>query len=781
MPFSISIDLATAAYSSVQSGFRRLLGKKSREFVDPSGFSISGVVPTYQGEDSLEKTVRSLFAQSLPLKNVIVVDDASTDRTVDVAARLSEEFGNRLVYIRREKNSGKAANLNYASLDERVGDFMYVLDSDCEADTGAVEKLARNFTSEKIGAVTSFGYTLPPKDFIARQFHYGMSWNNSLFRFRKSAQSARGAVFVVCGASTMFSTDAVREIPFRDLTKTEDTDETWRLQEAGFKVLYEPEAEAFSKDLERFSSMRRQWSRWYSGTFQNLFVHGKDTMKAKSLFWTTIVPGTLDSIIGTVSIAAMPIIAGAELSGAADVPYVTPSILGYAAALDLALTAVPTLALEPKRIMHLPQIYAYRLAGSFLTLKAAGTTIIQKLLGQEAKWSNRWGRNYNLALDPVQVISRDYMQNNMQAFEALEHNWTALGERAWDENNFMYELDGKWDLSLRVHDGKNLVGYLIGAKVDDKRAAIKKILVDSSVSGEGFGHKLITRFEQLCKEQGYSEIEFKALVENDRANEFYQGHGYSPVEQVLGDDGLMRHFYVKDLASETQPIERPIKAESPWAGRARRILSGIESIVLVKPKEEEQVELSRPGYSAQYSYGIKSADIPCVAKAFNKASSIEDLIDSLNEKYNIGNDVPRQVSFSSVASAIDRSRKNPELHGIIKPGRGIKDFAKYVTNTYNLAAYENGKRATNAQISQYITEQLISDGYTGRELTSSVMNKYLHIAEDLFNIEVDWKRKRKIDLSENDTIPVAQSSRGVLGTFSSAARYFSNMIAGGEI
>jgi Glycosyl transferase family 2 len=82
------------------------------------------VIPAYQAAESIGECVESALAQTTPAREVIVVDDGSTD---DTAARLAR-FGDRITYVRQE-NRGKAGAVNRAT--EMVSsDFLSILDAD---------------------------------------------------------------------------------------------------------------------------------------------------------------------------------------------------------------------------------------------------------------------------------------------------------------------------------------------------------------------------------------------------------------------------------------------------------------------------------------------------------------------------------------------------------------------------------------------------------------------------------------------------------------------------
>jgi glycosyltransferase involved in cell wall biosynthesis len=95
--------------------------------------TISCVVPVFNGERYVAEALESIFRQTHPVAELIVVDDGSEDRTPDVVA----EFGDRVRYI-RQANSGAPAARN-RGLRESSGSFVSFLDAD---DLWQEEKLA---------------------------------------------------------------------------------------------------------------------------------------------------------------------------------------------------------------------------------------------------------------------------------------------------------------------------------------------------------------------------------------------------------------------------------------------------------------------------------------------------------------------------------------------------------------------------------------------------------------------------------------------------------------
>ncbi len=95
---------------------------------------VSCIVPVFNGERYLAEALDSILAQTYQPLDVIVVDNDSTDGTVQVAAG----YGERITYF-RQANAGPAGGRN-RGLDAARGEFIAFLDAD---DLWHEEKLAR--------------------------------------------------------------------------------------------------------------------------------------------------------------------------------------------------------------------------------------------------------------------------------------------------------------------------------------------------------------------------------------------------------------------------------------------------------------------------------------------------------------------------------------------------------------------------------------------------------------------------------------------------------------
>jgi glycosyltransferase involved in cell wall biosynthesis len=96
---------------------------------------VSILIPAYNAEAWIAETIRSALQQSWPHKEIIVVDDGSTDRTSGVA----RQFASKDVAVITHENQGAASTRNHAfSLCQ--GEYIQWLDADDLLSPDKIEK-----------------------------------------------------------------------------------------------------------------------------------------------------------------------------------------------------------------------------------------------------------------------------------------------------------------------------------------------------------------------------------------------------------------------------------------------------------------------------------------------------------------------------------------------------------------------------------------------------------------------------------------------------------------
>lgn len=94
---------------------------------DITGPLVSVITPAYNSEKYITETVRSVIAQTYQNIEIIVVDDASTDNTLQVVEEM--DINRPISVIKKEKNSGAAASRNIGYKNSK-GTLIKFLDAD---------------------------------------------------------------------------------------------------------------------------------------------------------------------------------------------------------------------------------------------------------------------------------------------------------------------------------------------------------------------------------------------------------------------------------------------------------------------------------------------------------------------------------------------------------------------------------------------------------------------------------------------------------------------------
>jgi cellulose synthase/poly-beta-1,6-N-acetylglucosamine synthase-like glycosyltransferase/peptidoglycan/xylan/chitin deacetylase (PgdA/CDA1 family) len=227
---------------------------------------VSVLVPAYNEAVGIERAVRSLAASDYPDLEVVVIDDGSTDGTGDVVERLGLP-GVRLV---RQANGGKASALR-AGTSAASHDVLVMLDGDTVFEADTIRLLVQPLRDPSVGAVSGNTKVGNRRGLLGRWQHLEYV---SGFNLDRRLQDLLGCITTVPGAAGAFRRQALEAAGgLSSETLAEDTDITMGVLRAGYRVVHEERARAWTEAPSSVNDLWRQRYRWSYGTMQSIWKH----------------------------------------------------------------------------------------------------------------------------------------------------------------------------------------------------------------------------------------------------------------------------------------------------------------------------------------------------------------------------------------------------------------------------------------------------------------------------------------------------------------------------
>lgn len=233
--------------------------------------AVSVIVPAYNEEVNIVRTVDNLKQQDYPALHIYLVDDGSKDHTL---GKVMEKFGNDgKVTVLAKKNGGKASALNYGIAACKT-DFVVCVDADTQLQADAVSRLMKHFIADEAGRVGAVAGNVK----VGNQRNMLTYWQAIEYttsqNFDRMAYSSINAVTVVPGAIGAFRKKALEAVGgFTTDTLAEDCDLTMSINEHGYVIENENYAVAMTEAPETLRQFVRQRIRWSFGVMQTFWKH----------------------------------------------------------------------------------------------------------------------------------------------------------------------------------------------------------------------------------------------------------------------------------------------------------------------------------------------------------------------------------------------------------------------------------------------------------------------------------------------------------------------------
>jgi len=316
------------------------------------------IIPAYNEVEFVGDTIRSLLEQTAPPKEIILVDDGSTDGTGDVGRR------GGITVIRPPRNTGSKAGAQTFALPWVGTELVMAIDADTTLEPTAVEKLIQSFAHADVAAAC--GFVLPRR--IKTVWERGRFIEYLFaFTFYKQVQDYYRRPLISSGCFSMYRTEVLRRHGgWSGRTLAEDMDLTWSFHQTGAGVRFVPEAVCYPIEPYNFRLMGAQLRRWSHGFLQNVALHWKGLLHVPFLR-SAVAVALWDAIVA--SLAFLIVLPLLMIALRTPWPLLAYFIDAPAILVPLLIGAIPRRALG-RTLLSLPSFFVLRLVNGAYFLEA---------------------------------------------------------------------------------------------------------------------------------------------------------------------------------------------------------------------------------------------------------------------------------------------------------------------------------------------------------------------------------------------------------------------------
>jgi cellulose synthase/poly-beta-1,6-N-acetylglucosamine synthase-like glycosyltransferase len=236
--------------------------------------SFSIVLPVKNEETVISSVLTELSKLNYPenKREIIIVEDGSTDKTLEICSSYAENHAGFRVF-HREFSNGKPSALNYG-LSHATGEIVAVFDADSIPDSNALFTAAGHFRDKKVDAIQ--GKTLS-----------GNSTKNMLTRFASYEETVWCEVYLrgkdllnlfvhLKGNCEFIRREVLVSVKgFDENTLCEDMELSAKLLDNGYNIKYASDVVALQESPSTLKNLFRQRTRWLRGTMEVAFKYGR--------------------------------------------------------------------------------------------------------------------------------------------------------------------------------------------------------------------------------------------------------------------------------------------------------------------------------------------------------------------------------------------------------------------------------------------------------------------------------------------------------------------------
>ncbi|MGH7470409.1 MAG: glycosyltransferase, partial [Longimicrobiales bacterium] len=321
------------------------------------------IVPVYNEAMVIVAALNSLLALRYRAFDILVIDDGSTDDTYEWAASFQGQHGNTTLRVVRKSNGGKASALNTGIALARTP-LVLCMDGDSRLEPDTLRCAVRHFADARVGAVAGNVKVVNRNNVWTRL--QALEYIEGL-NLPRRAQGFLRAVNIIPGPIGIFRRDVVHAVGGYDTdTFAEDADLTLKILAAGWHIVYEERAVAWTEAPEHLLDLIKQRYRWTRGILQAVRKRAGELARPKQsiIVWLSVAALLFEAVLWPMLnvLGNLLFVVAALSTGITSGVFYWWVLLTM---LDVA-AALHTVAMEEEELMLVPYAVVYRLV--FITM-----------------------------------------------------------------------------------------------------------------------------------------------------------------------------------------------------------------------------------------------------------------------------------------------------------------------------------------------------------------------------------------------------------------------------
>lgn len=237
--------------------------KKEEKVVANYEGSVSIIIPAYNEEETIARTIESAISLDYPKSKIeiIVIDDGSKDRTYESAKKF-ESSKKRKIRVFTKSNGGKGSALNLG-ISKAKGEIIITMDADTFVHSDALKKMIVYFANERVMSVAPSMGVYNPANIWERiqqiEYYVGV--------FLRKSFSTVNAIHITPGAFSAYRKEFFEKYGgYEEENITEDLEIALRIQSHGFVIENADDAVIYTVAPKTFKGMlfsKEKMVRWF--------------------------------------------------------------------------------------------------------------------------------------------------------------------------------------------------------------------------------------------------------------------------------------------------------------------------------------------------------------------------------------------------------------------------------------------------------------------------------------------------------------------------------------